>query len=100
MASQVIDDDQSQGSTQQYYQDGYEHIRPSIPETQAGKFVAAIMFIGAAALTLQALLPAGTAPNSIEPWVGPLPFSFAWLFFWAIVLELGLVFGYLTLTTE
>lgn len=93
MSSQV-EDEGTRVSSGDYYEESYQHISPSLPATRLGKLVAAGMVVTVGAFTLQALLPAGTPPNSIEPWIGPLPFSFAWLFFWAIVFEGLLVIAY------
>lgn len=45
------------------------------------------------AITVTAGLPRGTPPNSIEPWIGPIPFSLAWILLLYIV---GIVLLYLS----
>lgn len=89
--AESVDDDSK------YYQDTYLFIRPSLPNTADEKLSVVILSTAALAMIIQPVLPAGTPPNSIKPWIGPLPFSFAWLFFWATVFQLGLITAYFRL---
>lgn len=91
--------EQPPGEAYEYYQERYDNVRLSLPETTYGKLFSGVFALSSLAIMGQYFVPSGVPPNSIEPWIGPLPFSWAYFLFWMIVLQVTMIGAYYKLVS-